>query len=205
MIASEQQEVIANRAICGDCGGDMLRDGHRFYCKHCAPVNVKSITLHRNGKPLTAGDLVKGQVITFDVSTGEVLSEVKGPLDFNFRSKCKRKSINGVTPCLLCAGPCWGEMLDEANDRAERWKDTTHGFELAFIDLRKKMNTPAALRGSPLSEDDVTPDQRVIDAAVWLHKWVRHSWLFRTIVPSACRENFFAAIDRWVLAKPQGA
>jgi hypothetical protein len=32
------------------------------------------ITLHRNGKPLTAGDIPEGAEITFDRTTGEVIA-----------------------------------------------------------------------------------------------------------------------------------
>jgi hypothetical protein len=35
-------------------------------------VKVEGITLHRNGKPLTASDIPEGAEITFDRTTGEV-------------------------------------------------------------------------------------------------------------------------------------
>jgi hypothetical protein len=35
-------------------------------------VKFGGITLHRNGKPLTAGDIPEGAEITFDRTTGEV-------------------------------------------------------------------------------------------------------------------------------------
>jgi hypothetical protein len=40
--------------------------------KPVATVKVGGITLHRNGKPLTAGDIPEDAEITFDRTTGEV-------------------------------------------------------------------------------------------------------------------------------------
>jgi 3-deoxy-D-manno-octulosonate 8-phosphate phosphatase KdsC-like HAD superfamily phosphatase len=37
-------------------------------------VSVGGITLHRNGKPLTAGEILEGAEITFDRTTGEVIA-----------------------------------------------------------------------------------------------------------------------------------
>jgi hypothetical protein len=37
-------------------------------------VSFGGITLHRNGKPLTAGEIPEGAEIIFDRTTGEVLS-----------------------------------------------------------------------------------------------------------------------------------
>ena len=46
-------------------------------------------------------------------------------------------------------------------------------------------------------------DQSVIRAALWLDTWLRRSpRLFRWLVPSACRENFVAVIDRYRLLNP---
>lgn len=38
------------------------------------PITVNGVTLHRDGKPITAGQLKQGQSVTFDPITGEVLS-----------------------------------------------------------------------------------------------------------------------------------
>jgi hypothetical protein len=35
-------------------------------------INGKVLHLHKNGKPIKAGELVAGQVIEFDCNTGEV-------------------------------------------------------------------------------------------------------------------------------------
>lgn len=37
--------------------------------------NSKVVHLHKGGKPLQAGDLVPGQVVTFNIETGEVKDE----------------------------------------------------------------------------------------------------------------------------------
>ena len=47
---------------------------------------MRTVTLHRGGKPITAGEMPSGSTITFDCFTGEVLA-IRKPRKRNARKR----------------------------------------------------------------------------------------------------------------------
>lgn len=71
-------------------------------------------------------------------------TELPSWLDLDFHAKCKRKAAPGsnAVPCLLCAGPCWGDMLDAALDQRG-----TSGFAFVIERGSSPVDAPSYFSG----------------------------------------------------------